>query len=1086
MAKAILIAEKPSLRRTIESVYNRNRQLFADDIEFFEQRGHLVTLKLPSEIEPNMPRDWSSLPFHPEDHGGWQYKVIKEKKVKNFLTAEERFKEINKELNSGKYDYVIHAGDPDQEGELLVDLVLNMAKNKLPVKRFWTNATTDTEVIHALQNLRDCATDPMLVNLLAAAYSRQHSDYRFGMNLSSAASLKMNGRAAIGRVKTPMLAIVVGREKAIRNYVPSTNYGVKAAYADQSEGVMCETGNEEEENGKEIIFDTEKEATDVITSLPNTGTVLSFTKKQEKSYPPKLFKLSKAQVEAGKMGYNANDTLAIIQGLYDKGYLSYPRTGCELLSSTEDFRAFLNSASVIPELAPFVAKITDSDIQAVKKNKRYVDDKAIQQEGHTALRPTEKPVILSDLTKAERDIYTMICTRYVSVFLPPLIQTKIKLLVDIGGKIFVTNGKMLVDAGYTALTKTTPGDTPVAEHKKGEIINIVSYGTVAHNSTCPSRFTSSDLVAVCENPAKYLDDKSLKSLGKRLRIGTDATRTQIIQTLIDKDGYLEVKKSKNKEYLVPTQTGEEIIENLGDCAITKVDMTGHWEEKLNDVRLGNLVSSDLEAEMRTEVERMIDEIKNKPMKSLSSGYGQKTVGKCPLCGGSVIAGKKSYFCGNYKENNCKFGFVNEILGAKITEKDATRLLNGETIEKTLKKDGREWKQKMKLGENSKLEFEKNVRTESAYTCPCCGGTMMENERNLICSNFKMDDESACHFYLPKNVCGYTFTEEDMNHLFNGEKTSVINGLVSKLKKKFDASFVLDENGKLQYIFPEAEKTGLFCPVCGKELEASVHAIYCPDHKKDDKNSCSFTGIPKEICGKEITKETAEILITGGTTGIIHDFISSKKKHFDASLKLDESGKIKFVFPEAGKTGLFCPVCGNELEESSYGYYCPGHKKDDENSCIFSGIPKELCRKSITKETAEILLNGKKTEIINGFVSKKGKSFNAALVLKDGKVEFDFGDSGKSAPKPAAPSSYRCPCCGLGMTEDNRKISCSCGFTLWKIMASKELSETEIKEILGNGSTSGPVFGLKSKKGNTFHARIFVNQKEKKTEFDFGD
>lgn len=986
MANAILIAEKPSLRRTIETVYNKNRSLFADNITFFEQRGHLMTLLLPSEMEPNMPHDWSSLPFHPEDHGGWKYKVIKEKKVGNFLTPEERFKHIRDELNSGKYDYVIHAGDPDQEGELLIDLVLNAAKNKLPVKRFWTNATTDSEVIHALLNLRDCATDPQLVNLLAAAYCRQHSDYRFGMNLSSAASIKMNGRAAIGRVKTPILAIVCKREEAIRNYVPATNYGVKATYSDQSEGVLCEPGSDGSENGKESIYNTEKEANDVIATLPNMGTVINFTKKQEKSYPPKLFKLSKAQVEAGKMGYNANDVLATIQSLYDKGFLSYPRTGCELLSSTEDFKAFLTSASVIPELAPFVTKITDNDIEAVKKNKRYVDDKAIQQEGHTALRPTEKQVVLSDLTKAERDIYTMICTRYVSIFLPPMIQTKIKLLVDIGGNIFVTNGKEIVDAGYTALTGNTPANTPVTERKKGETVSIVSFGTVEHNSTCPTRFTSSDLVGVCENPAKYLDDASLKSLGKRLRIGTDATRTQIIQTLVEKDHYLEIQKNKNKEYLVPTQTGEEIIKNLGDCAITKVDMTGHWEEKLNDVRLGNLDPDVLEAEMRTEVERMIDEIKNKPMQSLSHGYGPTVVGTCPLCGGNVLMGKKAYYCSNYKDKGCKFGFARTILGANITEKDARSLLDGKTISKKLTKDSRKWEQKMRLNENHELEFEKNQRTQTQYTCPFCGGIMMENEKNFICSNFNMDDENACHFYLPKIVCGKHLSDEDVKALMEGGCTRVITGFVSKSKKKFDAALELKE-GKAEFVFPEAEKTGISCPVCGKELVLNSYGYVCPEHKKD--GGCSFNGIPKMLCSKEITKEIAEILITKG-----------------------------------------------------------------------------------------------QTEILTGFVSKSKKSFSASLVLKDGKVEFAFGNSGNSQ-KPV-PCSYKCPCCGLGMIEDNRKITCNCGFSLWKTIAGKNLSETEIKEILGNGSTSGPVYGFKSKKGNTFHAKLYVDKKDKKVAFDFGN
>lgn len=986
MAKALLIAEKPSLRRTIESVYNRNRSLFADDITFAEQRGHLVTLKLPSEVEPNLPRDWSSLPFHPEEHGGWQYKVIQEKKVGNYLTAQERFDIIKNELQSGVYDYIIHAGDPEQEGQLLIELVLRFIGNKLPVKRFWSNATTDSEVIHALQNLRDCATDPQLIHLLDAAYARQHSDYRFGMNLSSAASLKMNGRAAIGRVKTPILAIVCQRENAIRNYVPCTTYGIKAVYSNGVEGILCEE-SEESENGKAIIFDAEAEAKSFIATLSNKATVISFTEKNEKSYAPKLYKLSKAQLEADKMGYNANEVLDIIQSLYDKGYLSYPRTGCDLLSSTEDLRAFLNSASVIPELAPYASAISDSTIEAIKKNKRYVDDVAIQQEGHTALRPTEKAVNLSDLTKAEKDIYTMICTRFVSIFLPPLVQKKIKLLTDIEGNLFVSNGKELIDPGYTVLYGTNFSNVPIPAQMAGDVLDVSAYDTTQHNSTCPSRFTSGELADLCESPAKYLDDMSLKSLGKRLRIGTDATRTQIIQTLIEKDHYLEIKKSKNKEYLVPTAMGEEIINNLGDCAITKVDMSGHWEERLQEVRLGNLSLDDLEQEMRLEVERLIDEIRNKPMTPLSTGYGSNTIGICPLCGGNVISGKKSFFCSAYKEKGCSFGFVKKLLGATISDNEGKKLMSGEVIVKKLTKDGRTWEQKLRLNDAHELEFVKEQRVATAYTCPSCGGTMMENDKNLICSNFNMDDESACHFYIPKDICGYHLKEKDLKLLFENGRTEVISGFVSKSKKKFDAA-----------------------------------------------------------------------------------------------LKM-EDGKVEFDFPKPQKSGLQCPVCGKELLDTSYGYVCEDHNKDG-SGCKFSGIPKQLCQKSIDKNLAKKLLTGKKTEILTGFKSKKGKSFSAALILSDGELSFDFGQSASTSA--SRPSSYTCPCCGLGMTENNLSVSCSCGFALWKKVAGKQLSETEIKEILTNGSTSGPVFGFKSKKGKAFHARLYVDKKEKNVSFDFGE
>ena len=214
MKKALLIAEKPSLRREIETVYKKHKSEIPYEITFMEQRGHLLTLKNPSELDEELKKwDWDTLPIHPEEYGGWQYKPISEKKTGKFLTSQERFEAIGKELKSGSYDFVINAGDPDQEGELLIRIVLAALKNKLPVKRYWTNALTEEKILDALKNLRDDDHEPELVHLLDAAYARQHSDWRFGMNISRAATLKMGARCACGRVKTPILGIVCKREK---------------------------------------------------------------------------------------------------------------------------------------------------------------------------------------------------------------------------------------------------------------------------------------------------------------------------------------------------------------------------------------------------------------------------------------------------------------------------------------------------------------------------------------------------------------------------------------------------------------------------------------------------------------------------------------------------------------------------------------------------------------------------------------------------------------------------------------------------------------------------------------------------------
>lgn len=985
MAKALFIAEKSSLRKSVEAAYQKHRSEFADEIIFSEMSGHLVTLKLPSEIEPNLPRDWSSIPFLPEEHGGWQYKVIEEKNSKYKTTAMDRFKTIKDLLDNNQFDYIIHAGDSDQEGELLVNLLLSYLNNALPVKRYWANTTVEAEIVDALKNLRDEATDTMLINLLKAGYARQHTDYRFGMNLSSAGSIKMNGRAAIGRVKTVMLHIICQREEAIRNFIPSTNYGVKVLYACGAEGVLRDDSSgsdkDDDENSGITLFADKKDAQNWITSLTGkNGIVLTYDVSTVETKPPRLFKMSRAQVRAGKLGYSTEETAETIQHLYEMGFMSYPRTSCDLLGSGEDFRALLDSAAVIPELEPFVKMISDDDIERVKRDKRWVNDKAIKEEGHTALCPTVNHVDLNSLSVRERNIYTMICKQFVSIFLPPVVQEKTRMTVNIDGSIFTSTGKKLLNDGYSKIFGTSYVDTLIPLMAVGDPIDVSGYEITEHTTSSPSHLSDTDLVGLCESPAKYLEDLSLKSLGKRLHIGTDATRTEVIKTLVNKDKYLEFKKSGKKEYLSPTAVGQALDENLCNCSISKVDVTGHLEEKLDMVRHGTLSFDDMEKESVNVMMQMLDEIKNATMKPLPAN--ENTVGTCPKCGKKIIGGKKVFFCTGYSDG-CDFVIGKTILGANITATDVKSLLSGKEISKNVEKDGRKWTQQLRLNETHELEFVRDVRKATSYVCPLCGGTLLESKKNLLCSNYKHNDENSCHFYIPKEVCGVPLLEADIQSLIQTGKTRIIKGFTGKSKKKFDAALEIKD------------------------------------------------------------------------------------------------GKIEFKFPEAKKSGLQCPECQAELLEMQYGFICPNHKKDDESSCKFSGIPHEICGKKMDISLVKRLLTDKKTALLSGFVSKKGKAFKAALVLNEGKIELKF-DQGAA---PVA-SMYHCPCCGMGMTENDTFIKCNCGFTLWKTMAKKKLSETEIKEIITNGSTSGPIYGFKSKKGKSFNARVYVDKSEKSVKFDF--
>ena len=627
MSHALVIAEKPSLMGEIQKVYNAHRDQIPYTADFVSQRGHLIALKLPREADPSQQgRSWDNLPYVPEEHGGWQYKIIQEKKTGNFLTSEERYSEIKVKLDSGDYQFVIHAGDPDQEGELLVQEVLDYAKNRLPVKRFWTNDLTEQHVLDALLHLRDDEHDPMLRNLLAAAYGRQHSDYRFGMNISEAASLKMQANIACGRVMTPILAIVCKREDEIEHFKPKTVYGVKAVYTEGFEGTLFnkqsvstdENADEDQKQGT-VWFETKKEAEDLIHSLPKQATVISYEGKRTETYAPKLYKLSTIQTDAGHAyGYSADKVLAICQSLYEKKLQSYPRTDCEYLSSQEDFFGILKAANAAEELNPFIRTISRSAIERVKHDKKWINDKKLEESGHSALRPTTTVPDMSTLSQEEKNIYLMVTKRFVAMFLPPLVQDKATLVTDANGSTFKSNGKTLVDPGYTKIFGTKFTDMQIPAKKKGDILDVKQFQPTEKTSTCPKRYTSADLIAACENPLKYLQDEQLKKLGKNLKIGTPATRAGIIRKLINIRYMQEVKKGK-LTYIVPTPNGRAIIKNLGNLMICRVDMTGEWEEELERIRQGEETLQQLDNNMKKAVADMVEEIKKSDVKVQITG-----------------------------------------------------------------------------------------------------------------------------------------------------------------------------------------------------------------------------------------------------------------------------------------------------------------------------------------------------------------------------------------------------------------------------------------------------------------------------------
>ncbi len=813
MKRALLIAEKPSLMRAIKDVYEAHRREIPYEVNFVSQSGHLLTLKLPDELDDAMKVNrWETLPFFPRE---WIYKVIDEKKTGRFQTPKERYDEIEKEMKTGQYDFIIHAGDPDQEGELLVNMVLAQIGNTLPVARFWSNDLTEVAILNALQHLKNDRTDAMLTNLLRAAYIRQHSDYLFGMNVSRACSLQMGSTIAVGRVKTFIQNVVVQREEAIRDFVPSTVYGVKANYTDGAVGTLFsdkevsddEYADEDQKNGV-IWFDTKEQAEAVMDTLPKEAKVISYTSKHSKTYSPKLFKLSSAQMVAGKNGMNPDVVLATIQSLYEKKLLSYPRTSCEYISSNENLEQILKSLYVaqgMDEIRPFIQKIDKSAIARVRKSKKWVNDKELEDKGHTAIIPTTNSANLNTMNAQERFIYLMVVKRFVAMFLDPWETDTITMVADADGNTFKTTGKTTTQKGYLEIFHQNPSDNTIPVHTVGDILNIADFEIAEKTSKCPSHLTEADIIAICENPIKYLseDAQRLIALGKKLRIGTDATRSGIIKQLILNNRYLYTQKSGKKEYVYPTPAGYDIIHNLQGLLITKADMTGEWEIKLEDVREGRMDGDSVEEEIRKDLVVMLEEIKSRDtMKKVYKPRADEKIIPCPWCNGTIATYSWGYVCRNHKkedENSCRFVVSKNMFGTNVTEKDLLDLCKrGKTGFKNMKsKAGAKYRAKIELKEDHTIGLLFDEGTTN-MKCPKCQSPIVAFSKGYKC------ESDSCNFVVWNTFCGKDIPDTQLRKLITNGETETIKGFHSRkanaAQKTFSTRLIFDENFNVVFKF----------------------------------------------------------------------------------------------------------------------------------------------------------------------------------------------------------------------------------------------------------------------------------------------
>ena len=679
MGKYLLIAEKFSLMRDIRNTYVKNKNKIPYDIDFLALAGHICCYAPPVEY-PNWDAKWGelNLPMIPEK---WKINVID--KTANIFT------DLKKKISSENYEGFICATDPEREGNLIYHLVetkLNLTKKK--TLRLWINDTTEEGILKAFREIKDFHKDTFQRNLTLASVLRSRFDWIVGMNLTVAASVKSGITMRVGRVKTPTLNLVYKNSKAIENFVPSTSYQICANYNEGFNGFYIKDSTIFE-------FDKKDDANSFLNKLPSKLKVTSVNKEKTKTQPPRLYKLSDIQIEASKKhGFSPERTLDLIQKLYDNQLVSYPRCDCCYISEALCDMAdkLINSTSVISEFLPVIKNIKPSDIARVKNNKRYVNDVEVNKNSHTALVPTTIKPDISTLSDDELIILKMIYQRFLAIFLTELIEEKTTVIAEKDGYMFRSNGKVVLDKGFTEFLGSTKQDTLLPIVNKGDILTVNKYEIKDKTTTPPERLTDGTLIKEMVNVGKYIEDENLKKIMNESKgIGTQATRSAIIKELI-KDGYIDVKKSKKVNYLYISPLGEAYINNLSGLKIINPELTSEWEQNLRDVEEGKYDAVKFNQEMIKFLDELLDDISK--MKSQKPAIPErKVLGKCPRCGNSIVEGKKSYGCLGFKSNpKCDFSIWKDnsffsSQGKKLTPSIVEKLLkdkNHKTLVKGFK------------------------------------------------------------------------------------------------------------------------------------------------------------------------------------------------------------------------------------------------------------------------------------------------------------------------------------------------------------------------------------------------------------------
>lgn len=695
----VCIAEKPSVARDIAEVLGatqRNDGYYeGNGYQVTWTFGHLCTLKEPHDYKEQW-KYWKleDLPIVPDNFG---IKLIQNQGV------EKQFNTIARLVTNCKE--VINCGDAGQEGELIQRWVLLKAKCKAPVKRLWISSLTEEAIKEGFEKLHEATKYD---NLYAAGSARAIGDWMLGINGTRLFTKKFGqGKStlSIGRVQTPTLAMIVQRQKEIDSFQVSEYWELKTKYKEQE--FICQISRlkseEKAKDGLEYLKDKDFEIT-------------SFEQKEGKEGNPKLYDLTSLQVDANKkFGMSADETLKLVQSLYEKKLVTYPRVDTTYLS--EDLHPKVPN---ILRGLKYYSRLTESLLsKPIPKSKSVFNDKKVTD--HHAIIPTG--VVPSGITRAEQQIYDLVARRFIAVFYPPCIVSNTTVLGKVDALEFKATGKQILKPGWREVyadqkeAKKSKEEEKIMPHfeegEKGPHEPFIHKG----KTSPPKHYTEATLLRAMETAGKQVDDEEMRELMKDNGIGRPSTRANIIETLF-KRKYI-AKKRKN---IVATATGIALIDTIQNELLKSAELTGDWERKLRLIEKGEYSLDVFKNELYVMVREITDEVifnTNRQQfhvqlqpQAIPKKREKKVVNfsetNCPKCRqNKLIKGKTAIGCTNFKE--CGFKVPFELMSKKLTDKQLHDLVSkGKTaLIKGVSAGGQKTQGKFHLDETFNVQFEQS-------------------------------------------------------------------------------------------------------------------------------------------------------------------------------------------------------------------------------------------------------------------------------------------------------------------------------------------------------------------------------------------